>query len=53
MITQTDIEIHKQVDKWFRENSGYLKLDAYYGIDIFADVHRLVLDCIEIYNKRN
>jgi hypothetical protein len=53
MITQTDIEIMQRVDKWFKENHDYLKLDAYYGIDILADVHRVVIECIEIYNKRN
>jgi len=51
MPTQTEIEVYQRVDKWFKENHDYLKLDAYYGIDIFADVHRLVLDCIKIANK--
>lgn len=40
-----------KVTKYFQQNYHYYKLDEYYGIDIQAELYRLVKDCIEEYNE--
>jgi hypothetical protein len=38
----TDIEKMQKVTDWFDANHHLFKLDQYYGIDIIAELYRLV-----------
>lgn len=44
----SDIELMRKVCDWYADNKHMFKTDEFYGIDIEADLFRLVKSCMEI-----
>lgn len=44
----SDIEIMRKVCDWYADNKHLFKTDEFYGINIEADLFRLVKSCMEI-----
>lgn len=46
--TLAQLKVYQEVCDWYTDNRWMFKTDEIYGIDIIADLQRLVLSCIEI-----
>jgi len=48
VTTNSDMEIMHKVCDWYADNKYLFKTDEFYGINIEADLFRLVKSCMEI-----
>lgn len=48
MTRDDELQLHKHVTNWFKENIHMFNMDSMYGLDLYCEVYRLVKECIDI-----